>query len=77
MIPNIRIVCAWALIVLGAILLPIPIVPGAPLIVAGAALLGPNHPLVQASKTWLQRRGFLKKESDGSTESLAEERRPK
>jgi len=46
-----------ALILTGIIAIPIPILPGIPLIAAGAAMLGVNHPLVRAGREWLQRSG--------------------
>lgn len=49
-----------ALIALGVVAVPLPLVPGIPMIAAGAALLGPQHPLIRSSKAWLQRLEFLK-----------------
>ncbi|HTT22344.1 MAG TPA: PGPGW domain-containing protein [Candidatus Sulfotelmatobacter sp.] len=57
---NLRNVFGIVLIAIGLVAVPIPIVPGLPLIVAGAALLGHHHPLIRSCRTWLQRRGFLK-----------------
>jgi uncharacterized protein YqgC (DUF456 family) len=51
------------LIITGLVLVPIPILPGLPLIAAGAALLGRQHPLIDASMAWLQKRGLLKNEN--------------
>ena len=46
------------LIVLGILALPVPVVPGLPIIAAGAAVLGPCHPLVMSFRKWLKDRGF-------------------
>jgi hypothetical protein len=51
------------LIGIGLVLVPVPLLPGLPLIAAGAAVLGRQHPLITASRGWLQRRGLLKKEN--------------
>jgi hypothetical protein len=42
----------WALLIAGAIALLLPVVPGVPLLMAGAAVLGPEHPVV---RTWKAR----------------------
>ena len=47
-----------ALIAAGLAAIPIPVLPGLPLIAAGAAMLGWNHPLVRAGKNWLSKRGI-------------------
>jgi hypothetical protein len=49
-----------ALIAAGLAAIPIPVLPGLPLIAAGAAMLGGNHPLplVRAGKNWLSKRGI-------------------
>jgi uncharacterized protein YqgC (DUF456 family) len=47
------------LILAGIVLIPIPILPGIPLIVAGAAMLGGDHPLVRSGRIWLRNRGIL------------------
>lgn len=47
-----RHICGWALIVAGVMGLVLPVIPGLPLLIAGAALLGPDHPLV---RTWKAR----------------------
>jgi hypothetical protein len=59
---KIRRACGIALIVMGLVAIPVPIVPGVPLIVAGAALLGPNHPFVRTGRAWLARTGLWKTE---------------
>jgi hypothetical protein len=50
------------LIAVGLIAIPIPIVPGFPLIVAGAALVDRDHLVVRFCWTWLQRQGWLKQQ---------------
>ena len=60
MTATMRRVCGFALIAVGLVAIPVPIVPGVPLIVAGAAMLGCNHPLVRICRTWLNNRGILK-----------------
>ncbi len=47
------------LIAAGIVLIPIPILPGIPLIVAGAAMLGSDHALVRSGRLWLRNRGIL------------------
>jgi hypothetical protein len=51
-----------ALIAAGLVAIPIPVIPGIPLIAAGAAMLGSDHPLVRSCRTWLQRRGIWRQE---------------
>ena len=55
-----------ALIVLGIIAVPLPIIPGTPLIAAGVALLGPQHPLILSSQAWLRRLGILREQKEGN-----------
>ena len=43
------------LIGLGLLATVVPIIPGIPLIIAGAALAGPKHPLVRAARERLKR----------------------
>ena len=50
------------LIAAGVLEIPIPVTPGIPLIVAGAAVLGRDHPLVRSGRAWLRSRGMLKQE---------------
>lgn len=52
----IREVCGIVLIGAGILAIPVPIIPGIPLIVAGSAMLGNNHPLVRAGRMWLRDR---------------------
>ncbi len=56
---TLRKVCGIALIVLGLVAVPVPIIPGIPLIAAGAAMLGSDHSIVRLSRTWLRNRGIL------------------
>lgn len=46
------------LIVAGLVAIPVPILPGLPLIAAGAALLAPGHPAVRMAAEWLRSRGL-------------------
>jgi hypothetical protein len=50
------------LIAAGIVAIPIPVIPGIPLIMAGAAVLGSDHPLIRSGRTWLQNRGILRRE---------------
>jgi uncharacterized protein YqgC (DUF456 family) len=61
----VRNACGISLIVAGVIAVPIPIVPGFPLIFAGVALLGNDHPLVRSCRTWLDVRGIWKRKGAG------------
>ncbi len=56
-----RKVRGFALIAVGLVAMPVPIIPGIPLIVAGAAMLGSDHPLVRTCRTWLENKGILKR----------------
>jgi hypothetical protein len=42
------------LIAAGVVAIPIPVMPGIPLLAAGAAILGSDHPLVRSGQTWLR-----------------------
>ena len=59
---TIRTACGVVLIVAGLVGMLLPILPGIPLIVAGAAMLGSDHPLVRIGRNWLERRGLWRKE---------------
>lgn len=59
---TIRGVCGMTLIALGLLAMPIPVIPGFPLLAAGAAILGPDHPLVRTGRAWLERAGLWKAE---------------
>ncbi len=56
--------CGIVLIAVGVLAIPIPVIPGIPLIVAGAAMLGSDHPLVRTGRNWLQSRGILTEERE-------------
>jgi len=62
---SLRNVAGFLLIVAGLAAVPIPILPGLPLIAAGAALLGQDHPFIRSCRAWLQKRGILKESPDG------------
>ena len=53
--PLLRSIGGFTLIGLGLPLIFVPILPGVPLVIAGAALLGWNHPLVRAAAQRLRR----------------------
>lgn len=42
-------------LILGAVGIVVPIVPGVPLLISGVALLGKDHPIVRACTTWVHR----------------------
>jgi len=44
-----------ALVVLGLLGLVLPVIPGVPLLVAGVAVLGPQHPVVRPALGWFRR----------------------
>ncbi len=62
MLAALRRTSGIVLIAAGVLAIPIPVIPGIPLIVAGAAMLGSNHPLIRSGRSWLQNRGILKEE---------------
>jgi uncharacterized membrane protein YbaN (DUF454 family) len=53
---GIRAVGGILLIVVGLLGLVLPVIPGVPLLLAGVALLGQDHPLVRPALAWLRRR---------------------
>jgi len=57
---NLRSALGILLIIFGVIAVPVPVLPGLPLVVAGTALLGHQHPLVRPWRTWLTRKGVLR-----------------
>ena len=59
---TLRKVCGIALIVVGLVAVPVPIIPGLPLIAAGAAMLGSDHSIVRSCRTWLRNRGIWRQE---------------
>jgi uncharacterized protein YqgC (DUF456 family) len=56
MTPGLRKLLGIVMIVAGLILMPVPILPGIPLVLAGAAVLGNDHPLVRRWVAWLRKR---------------------
>ncbi len=52
---EIRNILGIALIVVGLIAMPVPIIPGLPIVAAGAAVLGREHPLVVSFRKYLSR----------------------
>jgi hypothetical protein len=61
-----RQVFGWALLIAGAVGLLLPVVPGLPLLIAGAAVLGPEHPVV---RTWKARIDGWRNKGDKAGES--------
>ena len=59
---ELRYVYGILLIGAGLVAMPIPILPGIPLVAAGVAMLGSNHPLIRTCRTWLESKGLLKRE---------------
>lgn len=51
--PAVRNICGVALIGVGIIAMPLPILPGIPIVLAGVALLGREHPLITRCVRWL------------------------
>jgi len=52
---RVRELSGIALLAVGIIGLALPLMPGIPFLIAGAALLGHDHPLVRSMKERLQR----------------------
>jgi uncharacterized protein YqgC (DUF456 family) len=44
---HLKIAAGLALLIVGVAGLVLPIIPGVPLLVAGAAILGPRHPIIR------------------------------
>ena len=57
-----RKVAGFVFIVAGLIAMPVPVIPGIPLIAAGVAMLGSDHTLVRTGLRWLRNRGIVKHE---------------
>jgi uncharacterized protein YqgC (DUF456 family) len=51
-VTRLRSIGGWVLVIVGLLGLAVPVLPGIPLLVAGGALLGPEHRLVQAALRW-------------------------
>jgi uncharacterized membrane protein YbaN (DUF454 family) len=49
---RLREATGFALVIAGLLGMLLPLIPGAPLLVAGVAVLGTNHPLIQP---WMER----------------------
>jgi hypothetical protein len=56
MATGVRKVWAIVLIVAGLILMPVPILPGIPVVLAGLALLDNNHRVIRAIRGWFEKR---------------------
>ena len=61
---GLRVACGMALIVVGVIAMPIPIIPGIPLVAAGVAMLGHDHPIVRSCRGWLKTKFSISVKSD-------------
>jgi uncharacterized membrane protein YbaN (DUF454 family) len=61
---TVRNVCGYLLIAAGVAGFVLPIIPGIPLLLGGAALLGSDHALVRRCTAWLRKRGLLKGEKE-------------
>ncbi len=57
-----RRIAAYVLIVAGIVAVPVPVIPGIPLIAAGVAMLGRDHALVRSGWVWLCNRGIVNDE---------------
>lgn len=66
MTPAVRKICGVGLIAIGLPGLVLPIIPGIPLILAGLIMLEVNHPLIHASRDWLEARGIGKRKPPAS-----------
>ena len=51
----VRMAAGVILIAIGLVAMPLPVMPGVPIVAAGVALLGVNHPLIQRCRTWIER----------------------
>ena len=50
----------WLLIAIGVAGCVLPIIPGVPILAAGVALVGLDHPLIRRCRDWLRSKGVLK-----------------
>jgi uncharacterized protein YqgC (DUF456 family) len=57
---GLRAIAGWFLLAVGVLGCLLPIMPGIPLLVAGAALLGSEHWLVRKLQSWLRSKGVLR-----------------
>jgi uncharacterized protein YqgC (DUF456 family) len=58
MTARLREISGLALVAAGIAGCLLPIIPGIPLIIAGAAVLGTDHTLVRRSRNWLEKNRF-------------------
>jgi hypothetical protein len=63
----------YALISFGIAGVLLPVIPGIPLIIAGAAVLGKDHRLVRSCRSWLAKKGFPGGEEDRSVNEAVQE----
>lgn len=52
---RIKVIAGISLVIVGALGVLLPVVPGVPIILAGVALVGADHPIVRPINGWLQR----------------------
>ncbi len=57
---SLRAIGGWALLIIGALGIVLPIIPGIPLMAAGVAMLGSDHWVVRSGKDWLRSKGILR-----------------
>lgn len=50
----------WLLILIGLAGCVLPIIPGVPILIAGIALVGVEHPFIRPGRDWLRKKGILK-----------------
>jgi hypothetical protein len=53
---RVRSIGGVLLVAVGLLGLVLPIIPGVPLLMAGVAVLGQDHPLIRPALAWLRRR---------------------
>lgn len=55
LLKKIKVILGIALCVVGVAGMLLPVVPGVPIILAGFALIGSDHPIVRNLKEWIER----------------------
>lgn len=60
----VRNVAGISLLVAGGIGCLLPVIPGIPLLLLGAATLGKDHPIVRGGRGWLKSKGWWPKHFD-------------
>ena len=59
MYARLREFSGFALILIGIVAGPLPVIPGIPLIMAGMALVGKDHRLIRPCRVWLEKHVVL------------------